>query len=80
MASQIIVEYHIDDSVQHAQAVKPALDNMKQDLDTLPDKFVADAGYGNKNTLKTCRAEGGPRCARRRGKTKTRRQAARSRR
>lgn len=55
MASQIIVENHIEDSVQDAQAVKPALDNMKQDLDTLPDKLVADAGYGNKNTLKTCR-------------------------
>lgn len=59
MASQIIVENHIEDSVQDAQAVKPALDNMKQDLDTLPDKLVADAGNGNKNTLKTCRAHMG---------------------
>jgi hypothetical protein len=32
----------------------PALENMKQDLGTLPDHLVADSGYGNKGTLKTC--------------------------
>jgi len=54
MESQIIVENHIEDSVQDAQAVEPALKNMKQDLGTLPDHLVTDSGYGNKNTLKAC--------------------------
>lgn len=54
MESQIIVENHIEDSVQDAQAAKPALKNMEQDLGTLPGQLVADSGYGNKSTLKTC--------------------------
>ena len=54
MGSQIIVENHIEDSVADANAAEPTLENMKQDLGTLPDELVADAGYGNKNTLDAC--------------------------
>lgn len=54
MESQIIVENHIEDSVQDAHAAEPALKNMKQDLGVLPGRLVADSGYGNKDTLKTC--------------------------
>lgn len=56
MDSQIIVENHIEDCVVDAQAAEPALENMKDDLGALPEKLVADAGYGNKNTLESCRA------------------------
>ncbi len=56
MESQIIVENHIEDSVQDANAAEPALKNMEQDLGALPDHLVADSGYGNKGTLKTCQA------------------------
>ena len=55
MDSQVIVENHIEDSTADAAAAKLALDGMKQDLDILPDKLVADAGYGNSNTLEACR-------------------------
>ena len=54
MESQIIVENHIEESVQDAQAAKPALENMQRDLGQLPGKLVADAGYGNQDTLKSC--------------------------
>lgn len=54
MESQVIVENHIEESVQDAQAAKPALENMQRDLGQLPDKLVADAGYGNQDTLKSC--------------------------
>lgn len=54
MESQVIVENHIEESVQDAQAAKPALENMQRDLGQLPGKLVADAGYGNQDTLKTC--------------------------
>jgi transposase len=55
MDSQIIVENHLEDSVQDANAAKPALENMKQDLGAAPEKLVADAGYANKGTLDSCR-------------------------
>ena len=55
MDSQIIVENHIEDSVQDAHAVEAVLANMKDDLGVLPGKLVADAGYANKDTLKSCR-------------------------
>jgi hypothetical protein len=55
MSSQIIVENHIEDSVQDANAAKPALENMKHDLGEAPEKLVADAGYANKGTLESCR-------------------------
>jgi transposase len=55
MASQIIVGNHIEDSVQDANAVKPALENMKQELGAMPEKLVTDAGYANKATLDNCR-------------------------
>ena len=55
MDSQIIVENHIEDSVTDARAAKPMLENMKQDLGAVPEKLVADAGYGNKNTLEACK-------------------------
>ncbi len=54
MDSQVIVENHIEDSVTDACAAKPALENMKRDLGAVPEKLVADAGYGNKNTLEAC--------------------------
>ncbi len=54
MDSQIIVENHVEDSVQDAKAAETALENMKQDLGVCPDKLVADAGYGNQHTLKSC--------------------------
>lgn len=58
MESQIIVENHIEESVQDAQAAKPALDNMARDLGQLPGKLVADAGYGNQDTLRDCKELG----------------------
>ena len=58
MGSQIIVENHIEDSVQDANAAKPALEGMKRELDVVPGKLVADAGYANKGTLDSCRAHG----------------------
>ena len=54
MDSQIIVANHIEDSVSDAQAAGPALESMEQDLGKLPGKLVADAGYGNKDTLDSC--------------------------
>jgi len=64
MDSQVIVENHIEESVADANAAKPALENMKQDLGVVPDKLVADAGYGNKNTLEACQGhEVTPICA-----------------
>lgn len=56
MENQVIVENHIEDSVTDAQAAKPALENMKKDLGSVPEKLVADAGYGNKNTLESCQS------------------------
>jgi len=58
MESQVIVENHIEESVQDAHAAKPALENMQRDLDQLPGKLVADAGYGNQDTLESCEALG----------------------
>lgn len=55
MASQIIVENHIEDSVQDANAVKPALESMERELGAVPEKLVTDAGYANKGTLDNCR-------------------------
>lgn len=55
MESQIIVENHIEDSVQDANAAGPALENMSVDLGVLPEKLVADAGYGYSGTLESCR-------------------------
>ena len=66
MDSQIIVANHIEDSVSDAHAAKPVLERMEQDLG-LPKKLVADAGYGNKDTLDSCQERGvTPVCATRR--------------
>ena len=54
MESQIIVENHIEDSTADAHATEATLGNIKQDLGVLPEKLVADAGYGNQDTLRTC--------------------------
>lgn len=54
MESQIIVENHIEDSTADAHATEAVLKNIKQDLGMLPEKLVADAGYGNQDTLNTC--------------------------
>ena len=58
MQSQVIVENHIEESVQDAHAAKPALENMQRDLGQLPEKLVADAGYGNQDTLESCKVLG----------------------
>jgi transposase len=55
MGEQIIVENHIEDSVQDAHAGKHALETMKAELGEMPKKLVADAGYANKITLESCR-------------------------
>ena len=55
MDSQIIVESHIEDSVQDANAVKPTLEDMKRELGEVPKKLVADAGYANKATVDSCK-------------------------
>ncbi len=66
MDSQIIVANHIEDSVSDAHATEPILERMEQDLG-LPGKLVADAGYGNKDTLESCLEWGvTPVCATRR--------------
>ncbi len=66
MDSQIIVANNIEDSVSDAHAAEPVLERMERDLG-LPRKLVADAGYGNKDTLESCRERGvTPVCATRR--------------
>ena len=55
MESGIIVENHIEDSTQDAKAAQTALETMKADLGQLPGKLVADAGYGNRHTVESCR-------------------------
>ena len=67
MDSQIIVANHIEDSVSDARAAEPVLERMEQNLG-LPGKLVADAGYGNKDTLESCQERGVTRCAPRGGK------------
>ena len=56
MDSQIIVANHIEDSVSDAHAAEPILESMEHDLGQLPGTLVADAGYGNKETLHSCQA------------------------
>ena len=58
MESQVIVENHVEDSVQDANAAKEALENMKRDLGESPDDLVADAAYGNQHTVDICRDHG----------------------
>lgn len=57
MDSQIIVANHIEDSVSDAHAAERSLEGMEQHLE-LPGKLVADAGYGNKDTLDSCQDRG----------------------
>ena len=57
MDSQIIVANHIEDSVSDAHAAEPALEQMERCLE-LPGKLVADAGYGNIDTLDSCQERG----------------------
>jgi hypothetical protein len=58
MDSQIIVANRIEDSVSDAHAAEPALENMERELDQVPRALVTDAGYGNQNTLESCRKRG----------------------
>jgi transposase len=58
MDSQIIVANHVEDSVNDAHAAEPILEHMEQELDQLPGVLVTDAGYGNKDTLDSCRKRG----------------------
>lgn len=54
MDSQIIVANHIEDSVSDGHAAEAVLQSMEQELGELPQQLVADAGYGNKDTLESC--------------------------
>ena len=58
MDTQVIVENHVEDSVQDANAAKETLENMKRDLGQTPDNLVADAAYGNQHTVNNCRDHG----------------------
>ncbi len=58
MDSQVIVENHIEDSVNDANAAKETLENIKRDLGETPDDLVADAAYGNQHTVNSCRDHG----------------------
>jgi len=58
MDSQVIVENHIEDSVQDASAAGTTLENMENELGENPEKLVMDAGYANTGTLKECKAHG----------------------
>jgi transposase len=58
MDSQIIVANHIEESVSDAHAAEPALKNLEHDLGQLPETLVMDAGYGNQDTLESCRQRG----------------------
>jgi len=58
MDSQIIVANHIEDSVSDAHAAEPVLKNIEQELDQVPRALVTDAGYGNQDTLNSCRKRG----------------------
>ena len=50
------VANHIEDSVSDARAAEAVLESMEHDLGKLPGALVADAGYGNKETLESCQA------------------------
>ncbi len=54
MESQVIVENHIEESVNDAGAAPTALENMEDTLEEKPENLVMDGGYANKNTLKSC--------------------------
>lgn len=55
METQLIVENHIEDSVNDAGAVETTLANIEEGLDMNPEKLVADGGYGNTETVESCR-------------------------
>lgn len=54
MASQIIVENHIEDSVSDAQAAQTSLMNIQKEQGVVPDHLVMDSGYANTHTLAGC--------------------------
>ena len=58
MDSQIIVANHIEDSVSNAHAAEQVLESIEQELGQVPGALVTDAGYGNQNTLDSCRKRG----------------------
>jgi len=58
MDSQIIVASQIEDSVSDAQAAEPVLESLEQELGQVPGVLVTDAGYGNQDTLDSCRNRG----------------------
>lgn len=58
MESQMIVAHHIEDSVSDAHAAEPVLESLEEHLGQLPEALVADAGYGNQATLRSCRQRG----------------------
>ena len=64
MASQIIVENHIEDSVSDAGAAETSLTKIKKEQGVVPDHLVMDSGYANPDTLEVCeRHEVTPVCA-----------------
>jgi len=58
MDSQIIVANHIEDTTSDAHAAGPILRSLDENLSQLPGVLVADTGYGNKDTLDSCRNRG----------------------
>jgi transposase len=58
MDSQIIVANHIEESVSDAHAAEAILEHLEHDLGQLPETLVMDAGYGNQDTLESCRQRG----------------------
>jgi hypothetical protein len=58
MDSQIIVANHIEESVSDAHAAEPALKNLEQEQGQEPEVLVADASYGNQDTLASCQQRG----------------------
>jgi transposase len=58
MDSQIIVANHIEESVSDAHAAEPVLERMEREQGQAPETLVMDAGYGNQDTLESCRQRG----------------------
>lgn len=58
MASQIIVENHIEDSVSDAQAAETSLKKIAKEMGSVPKYLVMDSGYANTNTLESCEKHG----------------------
>lgn len=58
METQVIVENHIEDSLQDVAAVEPTLANMEKQLGQTPQKMAMDSGYANTKTMESCQSHG----------------------